>query len=642
MLIHCEPPFLIYRLQWLDFERAATDESRYKAALNQLLPTIEKIAQGTAPSHKTGELEPLNFDLYLALKTEDFIGREWLTSELSDALSAPMPSKTLLLVGDPGWGKTAFAGQLFATNPNGQLLAAHFCRADRIDTVDPYRFVQSIAAMTALRVPAYASRLTGVLNKGRKFSDVTETFEILFFGLIAEVDPISLGRSPRYLLVDGLDETFTSNGSSPLARLLSRASGLFPDHLRLVVTTRDAFGVVEAFSSSTVIRLCNDDPRNRADLSHLIASRLQKADVRSASNVDTTLLRSTLVTTIGSKANGNALVASQLTAAVSRGGLDTELVAAVPRDLSALYRALLERRVDPRSEEWTGIREIFELVLATDTALPISLAAAVRNDDAEYGTRKLIYFVSDLLVTLDDSVQVFHQTLRDFLTVKSNPFFVNAEVGAKRLLNFALTEEKAAALSAAIVTFCRRQLISWLVVSKSAQDYHEKLLEIYSVALPARVFNAAIGATYMSEQDKEIVRSYARSDLTTDLLEVPRSILKAALDAMNASGISRWLNRVAPKTEKDEQLKIMNNLFKSISLTGFSLEWLQEVFRLAPHSARDISKILEGSDYLRYVFRRLDLGIGSDAVGISRAFEDYGTLMYRHWNELAQAVKTST
>jgi len=274
MLIDCEPPFTIYRLQWIDFRGAEADPARYRGALDRLLETMDKVVQGAALLSRNIKIEPLDFDLYLAAKVRNFIGREWLVAEVLHQLSRPEPN-TLLLIGEPGWGKTAFAGHLFTTNPNGQLIAAHFCRADRSDTIDPRRFVESIAAMTALRLPAYADRLRRLLDADPKSGNETEMFERLFIQPLATVDTVAFGQIPRYLLVDGLDEAVSATGASTLAHLLSQGSALLPDWLRLIVTTRDAFGILGCFPSATVIRLDNGDPRNHTDISLLIANRLK-------------------------------------------------------------------------------------------------------------------------------------------------------------------------------------------------------------------------------------------------------------------------------------------------------------------------------------------------------------------------------
>ena len=159
MLIPCEAPFIIARLHWIDFQRAEKEPACYREALARLVQTIYEVKDGKPVPIRTVAVEPVDFDLYLKEKTREFVGRGWLTAEVLDRLSADDAAPVLLLVGEPGWGKTAFASHLYRTDPDGRLLAAHFCRADRADSISARRFTESIAALIALRVPAFAERL---------------------------------------------------------------------------------------------------------------------------------------------------------------------------------------------------------------------------------------------------------------------------------------------------------------------------------------------------------------------------------------------------------------------------------------------------------------------------------------------------
>jgi hypothetical protein len=638
MLIPCEPPFVIYRLQWIDFLGAASDEARYQESLDQLLSAVDKVARGVQQKPRHIQYEPLDFDLYLAAKTRAFVGREWLVRDVFQHLSGTKAS-TLLIVGEPGWGKTAFAGHLFATNPNGQIIAAHFCRADRLDTIDPRRFVQSIAAMTALRIPDYADQITTVLDAKITFSDETEMFERLFIQPLAKLDATKREQIPRYLLIDGLDEAFLSAGRSDLPRLLARTSNLLPDWLHYVVITRDAFGILELFPSPEIIRLDGNDPRNRADVKRLIESRLEAIPGMSYNgDGGMKLSDSPLISTIDAKAEGNALVASQLLGASHIAGFDAGLIANLPRELTALYRALMERRIDPAGPEWADVRGVFEMVLASDTALPIPLVTAARGDAAGYRTRNVINAVSDLLAIQNDAIQIYHQTFREFLARETTPFFTNPTVGARTLADFSTSPERMAQLAPELKRFCRQHLLSWVLRTGDIASYSDELVSIYQNALPDRPFNATIGANYTSDEDQDLIRMCVGIGMTGNLLAIASLVMQQAWLAMEASGVLNWLNKTEqPPPEESARIPIMRAVFKSVALTGFALEWMELVQRAAQESDGQIQAILRDNDRLRYVFGWFDLGIGSAVLEISRAFEDYGTVIIGRWSELRTA-----
>jgi hypothetical protein len=633
MLIACEPPFVIYRLQWVDFVGTDADEARYQSALSQLLKAMKMVVEGKRPEARNLRLEPLDFDLYLAAKTRDFVGREWLVGTVLERMThSPWPA--VVIVGEAGWGKTAFAGRLFAANPNGQMLAAHFCRADRLDTIDPRRFVNSIAAMTALRIPAYADHLAAILDANPTFTNDTEMLERLFIQPLASLEPNVRGPGARYVLIDGLDESVLPGGRSDLPRMLARACALLPDWLRLVVTTRDAFGLIEAFAAADVIRLQADDPRNQADIRRLVAERLEPCGI-----VPTEVAR--LAATIAAKAEGNVLVAAQLSAAVRSSGLNAGQVLDLPRELTGLYRALMERRIDPNGADWMAVREVMEMVLATDTALPVTLAAIARGDREGYATGTAVNKVSDLLTRQDDAIQVYHQTFREFLGQRSTPFFTNAAAGARRLASLATDSQRTAQLPPDLRRFCRSNVLSWIVRSANVTAYGDKIVSIYQDALTDRPFNAAVGATYTNAEDQDLIRMIAAAGLTDPLVEAGEAIMKQAWAAMQASGAIKWLNKTdLPPPAEGEQVPMMRTLFKSVSLTGFALEWMKLVFGAAPESGVKIRTVLKEHDKLRYVFGWFDIGIGNEALGISRAFEDYGTVIRMRWTELDEMSRS--
>src|SRR5271167_3415393 len=97
---------------------------------------------------------------------------------------------------------------------------------------------------------------------------------------------------------------------------------------------------------------------------------------------------------------------------------------------------------------------------------------------------------------------------------------------------------------------------------------------------------------------------------------------------MEASGALNSLNR-PNETEPAESAKVplMRSVFKSVALTGFALEWMKLVHGFAPETSKQVQAVLQGYDRWRYVFGWFDLGFGSSALGISRAFEDYGTVI---------------
>ena len=123
------------------------------------------------------------------------MGRQWLAAEVIERISSLESASTLLIVAEAGWGKTAFSGYLFASDPDDRILAAHFCREDHSDTTDPLRFVQNVCAMAALRIEPYEQRLRDIIASRPDWvasGNATELFERLFLEPLAALDLTAL------------------------------------------------------------------------------------------------------------------------------------------------------------------------------------------------------------------------------------------------------------------------------------------------------------------------------------------------------------------------------------------------------------------------------------------------------------------
>jgi hypothetical protein len=632
MLIPCEAPFIIARLQWIDFQAACNESTQYQAALARLFDTIRQVKSGKLLPYRTVAVEPLDFDLYLKEKTRDFVGREWLLTEILDRLPSMEPP-VLLLVGEAGWGKTAFASHLFRTDPGGHLLAAHFCRADRVDSISPRRFVESVAAFTGLRMPAFAERLSARLASEPEVlgKDPAQLFERMFLDLLGAVDPGSLGPLPRYLLVDALDETVDDRLRGGLHRLLARASTLFPDWLRLIATTRDAFGIVEAFPSASIIRLDRGDPRNRADVRLLVERRLRPSP---DANGGEALEHGRLCAAIEAKAQGNALVAAQLAVAARKSGLAADAVEKLPQGLSALYRALLERRFDPRSAEWAAARDVLEMVMATDAAVPISLIAAARGDAKEYDTRAAVDAISDLLATQNHAIQLFHQTFREFLQERLHPFFVNPKAGATRLAGAATTTAPERALQ----SFGENEahvLKRWIAQSENPAQHVDLLRKIYrkDFARKFPLYDTPVDSESLPD-DVPLIAAMVRADQVGALISVIEMAFETADSHIRAALAGGTLQN-PPARDAAEFASFFQ---PSMWLANFGIICIREIAQLAPGAKPKLREALKRADVFSF-FTFFGPALGYRHYGVSSYYEVEADYLSAEYNKLDKELE---
>ena len=78
-----------------------------------------------------------DFTPYIEQKCRGFFGRDWLFDEVENWRWVAEGEQALLITGDPGVGKSAFAAQLVRTNPESSVIAHHFCHHGSSRTLDP-------------------------------------------------------------------------------------------------------------------------------------------------------------------------------------------------------------------------------------------------------------------------------------------------------------------------------------------------------------------------------------------------------------------------------------------------------------------------------------------------------------------------
>ena len=159
MAAKCEPPFCIFRLDYVDLCAWRDSQAQYQAGLTRLLEGLAAALRGEVRYRAwQHQLQPWDFAAFLYAKRKDFCGREWLLDAL-DAWRAAHREPALLITGDPGVGKSALVAELVHRNPGGQVLAYHCCQADTPATLEPGLFVRSVAAMIASQIDSYAALL---------------------------------------------------------------------------------------------------------------------------------------------------------------------------------------------------------------------------------------------------------------------------------------------------------------------------------------------------------------------------------------------------------------------------------------------------------------------------------------------------
>lgn len=432
----CQPPFCIFRLDYVDLCAWKESEDRYQKGLARLLESVEAGLRGEAPKYRSWDdrLKPWDFAAFLNEKRRHFCGRVWLFDAI-DGWRASSQERVLLITGDPGVGKSAIVAELVHRNPGGQVIAYHCCQADTQETLQPGRFVRSLAAMIASELPDYADKLSEpaieeALSEGKCAGDPSSAFEA---GILA---PLELLPAPpegvRYLLVDALDEALLLKGVT-IADVLATRLRRLPAWLRVVATTRKDSKVLQRLSGLRAQELNAHDPRNREDIDRYITRRVEEPNLAErlvASRRNAVEIRESL----GKKADGNFLYVQQALESIEHDLHGFDRLEDLPAGLNGLYASFFQRHF-PDEGSYGKPRRLLEVVLAAREPLTAKQLADATGFDLEYEFPHVLRPLATYLPQTEGRHVTYHKSFADWLTSgrEENEYYASEKHGHRTL-----------------------------------------------------------------------------------------------------------------------------------------------------------------------------------------------------------------
>jgi hypothetical protein len=429
------------------------------------------------------------------------VGREWVLDAVEDWLLRS-DERFLLLVAEPGWGKTAIAEWLAGEGPASarvealrtRIDATHFCVARGQDgKANPGRFATSIAEQlttddgVALALLAEETPRTYITqNVEQNLGRVAAVQNLI----VNQVDPADIYhrtiRRPlqrlaegnpgivRTILVDALDE-------APAIVGLLAGSGDFPPGIRFLLTSRDVPAVVNAFDDVRLIDLSATKfaGRTGADLAEYISGAIEDGGRAAA------VLR---------QADGNFLYAHWVLEELAQGTITD--VGALPPGLNGLYRHFLDRLV-PDREAWTTWHRPFfgcltvAVPVAPDDRLPQWLKWS--RDDFNLhldDVNQVIEYVPDPPEG-DEGYRLYHRSIADFLAVKAyeergrrqiNRYYVEPLKQHERIVAYYLARADWAQAD----DYCLRRLVHHLAARARIAGDDDTAADLYRVILDER------------------------------------------------------------------------------------------------------------------------------------------------------------
>ena len=385
-------------------------------------------------------LEPWDFTPFLVEKVKGFVGREWLFQEIDEWRSKDNPA-ALLIVGEPGIGKSAIVAALVQRNPEGQVLAYHCCRTDTPATLEPAGFVRSLASMFSARLAEYATALecSSVINALRRAdTDPVSAFEA---AVLVPLHRIRLPEKNRYyLLIDALDESLTRTQSPTIFDVLCTRLDRLPTWLGLIATTRNDPSVLNPLRSLRVHIISAQDPKNQDDVRSFVRCRLRQAPFSEKAKANRKILASLEDDLLRSSA-GNFLFVRTALDAIERGQLSFDHIENLPPGLSSLYEIFFRRLFPDPAKDFAPSRKVLETVAAAREPLTREQIAAATSLDPEEELPLILSHLASFVPASEARYALFHRSLFDWLTGWDNPqdqpfagaYHVNPQKGSAQL-----------------------------------------------------------------------------------------------------------------------------------------------------------------------------------------------------------------
>lgn len=425
MVVWCEPPLSICRLQWLDMQDCVPvleNKERYKKKLELLIQAIEKdqLDYEGSQARLLNWLEPLRFEAEISDHLKKFIGREWVVETIDSWIASPGSQRIFWITGKPGVGKSAISSWLCTYRR--EIAAFHFCRHGHVYKSDPRKCVLSLAYQLSTQLPDYQNYLLKDINLQNVIneSDAKTMFDLLI------VQPLSGSfKKPDRLiviLIDALDEATVGNNNE-LAAFIASEFEKTPEWLRLIITSRPDPEVEYWLRAVPQFSIDQMSQENKKDLQSYLRQELgAKADQK-------------IIDTIVDKSEGIFLYVQMICREVAAGRYSLERLYDFPQGLQSFFAEFFGRQFSDSDQYHELVRPGLELIASAREPLPVQMIASLLKWN-EYHLIDFSQTIGSLFLIVDGIIQPFHNSLMNWITDirgASKKYYISSAEGEKRL-----------------------------------------------------------------------------------------------------------------------------------------------------------------------------------------------------------------
>lgn len=397
-----QPTLLLARRNWIDFTES------YECGLSSLLSYLDgdHSALREPLLATVSGASPLDFSVEIARHARGFWGRDWLTNELNRWL-AVKSGRALVLVGEPGVGKSAVAAWLALNRP--EVIGTHFCTHRNTRSLDPFEFVASLVGQLHARLPGYADLLASCRPEIRR-PTASDSFREL---VIEPTHALGELQETWIVIVDSLDESLGRSGETVLDVVVHQAMDL-PAWLRLIVTTRPEGPIVSRIRSLSILNLEPQHPGNRQDVGDYIQNRIQSSALAEQIEEDFQDVRDR----IDQLANGNFLYARLVLNALEEGTLTSTDLGQLSPGVAQFYGSAFQRRfpqIGVYERDYAPLLRILASARAPLNARTLELACGFDPEVLHRGLRELRGYLRVDGAGGNATFALFHKSMQDWL-----------------------------------------------------------------------------------------------------------------------------------------------------------------------------------------------------------------------------------
>jgi nucleoside-triphosphatase THEP1 len=310
-----------------------------------------------------------NFKIETDNKLADFTGRKWLKEELFANLKTH-GTRCCLITGEPGAGKSAFLSQLISIlskeNDDKICIAAyHFCTSNMSDTIDPMKFVNSIADQLCKNITNYSNSLQKITSN--KYKDTAHSYFKFIIDLLRKQN-----LTNQYLIVvDALDESEYYEGREDnIATLLQNefsVNSTSPEFIKLVISSRKESRITDVFRNKLGIEANSDENKN--DIHDYIEQKLKQEEVKKI--IENKVEPEFVAREIEKNCEGNFLYVTSVINQIIRHELDPKEPTEYPKGLDDFFNKTFSKIFE--SIDYRPYKTILSLIIVAGEPLSNTL-----------------------------------------------------------------------------------------------------------------------------------------------------------------------------------------------------------------------------------------------------------------------------